>query len=186
MAICILVVDHEEKAYQLWEKLQINKEKISNFELIEPNLKENSFEPNQSQKNNLPKRVKINEVKLLNPKISREERQRKMAKWLMPFGFVAGLTFSGMTDLSTFSDLGFNSASEPIIGGLLGMASGWIGSFFAARSVSNNQEDDLKDIFKRNKQGAWLILLETPLEIDLPWPSIKEIDPSEIINLNLI
>ena len=44
MAICILVLDQEEKAYDLWEKLKLNKAQITNFEVIEPtfDLKGNS------------------------------------------------------------------------------------------------------------------------------------------------
>ena len=93
-----------------------------------------------------------------------------MSAWLMPFGFVAGLIFSGMTNLSTFSNLGFSKTAEPLIGGLLGMTSGWIGSFFAAMSVNTYQED-IKSLIKRNEQGLWLVLLETPSEIEPP-PSI--------------
>ena len=103
----------------------------------------------------------------------------------MPFGFLAGLTFSGMTNLKTFAGLGLNSWGEAVSGGVLGMISGWIGSFFASRSV-NPSKEDIKGLVKRNKEGFWLILLETPLEIELPWQAIQEINPREIINLNLI
>ena len=108
-----------------------------------------------------------------------------MSTWLMPFGFIAGLTFAGMTNLNTFSNLGFSKASEPFIGGLVGMGSGWIGSFIGARSV-NTSKEDLKSLFKRNEQGFWLILLETPLEIELPWGAINQTNPIETVNLHLM
>ncbi len=187
MTICILVINQEEKAYELWEKLQAHNAKITNFKVIEPNTNptKSSIESTNYKGETSPPKVKINEIKLFNPKISRKERQTKMATWLIPFGFIAGLTFSGMTDLNTFSRFGFASAMEPFIGGLLGMSAGLIGSFFAARSVNTNQ-DDLKSVFKLNEQGKWLILLETSLEIEPPWELMREINPIEIINLNQI
>ena len=66
----------------------------------------------------LPKKVNINEVKLLNPKLSRKDRQKKMSLWLMPFGFIAGLTFSGKTNLQTFSGFGLSHSTETFIGKL--------------------------------------------------------------------
>ena len=101
------------------------------------------------------------------------------------FWIPAGLTFSGMTGLDTFSKFGLGGIGETLAGGLLGMGSGWIGSFFAVRSVNSYQEE-LKGIFKSNEQGRWLILLETPLETELPWQTIREINPIEIVNLNVI
>ena len=64
------------------------------------------------------------------------------------------------------------------------MISGWIGSFFGARSVNSSQED-IKSLLKFNENGLWLILMETPYETELPWKLIREIRPVEIINLNL-
>ena len=68
MAICILVLDQEEKAYELWEKLQLNKAQITNFKVIEPafDIKENSKQVNANKRETLPPKVKINEVKLFN------------------------------------------------------------------------------------------------------------------------
>ncbi len=103
----------------------------------------------------------------------------------MPFGFVAGITFSGMTGLETFSRFGLGQYSEIVTGGILGMISGWIGSFFASRTVTTSSTEDLKGILKFNEKGYWLILIETPFEIEPPWALIKEKNPIEIFNLNL-
>ena len=59
-----------------------------------------------------------------------------MKNWLMPFGFLAGLSFSNMTNLTTFSFLNLNTFGESLVGGLLGLGSGYIGSFFAAGSIN--------------------------------------------------
>ena len=62
-----------------------------------------------------------------------------MARWLMPFGFIAGIAFSKMTNLSTFSFIGLNNIGESLIGGLLGMGSGYLGSIFASASINLNR-----------------------------------------------
>ena len=38
MTICVLVLNQEEKAYELWEKLQKNNAQITNFKVIEPQI----------------------------------------------------------------------------------------------------------------------------------------------------
>ena len=101
----------------------------------------------------------------------------------MPFGFIAGLTFSQMTGLQTFSGLGLGPVGEPLIGSLLGMTSGLIGSYVAAASINPDQNDDIRKLTKRNADGYWLLLLETPLEIELPWALMKEINHIEIVRL---
>ena len=66
-----------------------------------------------------------------------------MAKWLMPFGFMAGLTFTFMTGLQTFKGLGLGSLGEPLIGSLLGMMSGWMGTYAASLSVKSDNNDQI-------------------------------------------
>ena len=109
-----------------------------------------------------------------------------MALWLMPFGFIAGLTFSLMTGLNTFENLGIRigSWSEPLIAGLLGMASGWIGSYTAAFSVNSEKNDELRSLRRLGEEGKWLLLLETPFGVELPWQFIQEINPSQIVRFN--
>ncbi len=187
MATCILVLKQENTAYELWEKLKNCQIQITKYQVIEPTSKSsgNSMKTENLDNSRILEVVKLENVKLLNPILSRKERQKKMSLWLMPFGFIAGITFAGMTNLKTFSNFGFSQSGETIIGGLLGMGSGWIGSFFGARSV-NSSNEDLKRLVKYNEQGFWLILLETPYEVELPWQLIKGVEPAEIINLDLI
>ncbi len=176
-----------KKAYALWEELKTNPTSITKFQVIEPDLREKDASNNEEsfQADELPEKVKIKNIKFLNPNISSKERQQKMSFWLIPFGFLAGITFSKMTGLQTFSDLGFSQINETLAGGLLGMAAGWIGSFFAARSVNQSQED-LKELLKFHEKGFWLVLLETPFESEPPWLLIKRANPIEIVNLDLI
>ncbi len=69
-------------------------------------------------------------IKFLNPTLARKERQKTLATWLIPFGFIAGISFSLMTDLKTFTDMGFPNQLEKLLGGLVVMISGALGSFF--------------------------------------------------------
>ena len=48
----------------------------------------------------------IDKVALLNPNLTRQQRQRGRARWLMPFGFLAGGTFTKITTLTTFASFG--------------------------------------------------------------------------------
>ncbi len=192
MAICIIVLKNEESAYQLQEKIQATSLHLLSFELIEP-ISKTSENPDLNKKStnlnnaNTPsyplKKVNINAVKLLNPKLSRRIRQKNMALWLMPFGFIAGLTFSGMTDLNTFEKIGLSGFGETIFGGFLGMGSGLIGSYFAAASV-NPYQKDIENLRKFNEKGLWLLFIQTPLEIEPPWTLIQEINPIEIVSIN--
>ncbi len=186
MAICILVLEQEETVFELWETIKSFPTQIRKYQVIEPISKrvEDSQRSERQGKCEIFEVVKFENVELLNPMLSRKERQKQMALWLMPFGFIAGLTFAGMTNLQTFSRFGFSQSGETLIGGLLGMGSGWIGSLFGARSVNSSQED-IKSLARYNEKGLWLILMETPYETELPWKLIREIKPLEIINLNL-
>ena len=186
MAICILVLEQEETVFELWESIKNFPTQIRKYQVIEPISKksQDSMRSKRQNKSDIFEIVKFENVELLNPKLSRKERQKQMALWLIPFGFIAGLTFAGMTNLQTFSKFGFSQSGETISGALLGMISGWIGSFFGARSVNSSQED-IKSLLKFNERGLWLILMETPFETELPWKLIREIKPVEIINLNI-
>jgi hypothetical protein len=104
-----------------------------------------------------------------------------MRKWLMPFGFIAGIAFSNMTNLSTFSFLGLNNIGESFMGGLLGMGSGYLGSIVSSASINVNRNKELRSIIDFNKEGKWLVLLENQIGTELPWALIKQSDPSDII-----
>ena len=88
--------------------------------------------------NNFIKSQLMEEIRILNPKLDRKLRQKDMSRWLMPFGFIAGIAFSNMTNLSTFSFLGLNNIGETLIGGLLGMGSGYLGSVVSSASINLN------------------------------------------------
>ncbi|MCP9912002.1 MULTISPECIES: hypothetical protein [Synechococcales] len=121
------------------------------------------------------------EVARLNPAIARRNRQRTMARWLIPFGFLAGLTFTYITDLDTFAFAG--AWSQHLIGALLGMGSGWMGSFAAAASVSSEEDDRIRSLRNRVEEGNWLLLAETANGVEMPWISLQQAKPLAVVRL---
>ena len=185
------ILQGEEEANELLQKLFQASTPITDCDLIKPLSNENSSFQNKSKDfprfNQISKEkeaVSFETVKLLNPKLAQKLRRKTLTLWLMPFGFITGLAFSQMTGLRTFSELGFPSQLEQLIGGFLGMGAGWIGGFFAAGNADKELDDDLRTLRQKSKEGLWLLLIETPMETELPWKTLKEINPIEIIKLN--
>ena len=133
--------------------------------------------------NSFFKSEEIENIRILNPKLDRKIRQKNMSKWLIPFGFIAGIAFSNMTNLSTFSFLGLNNIGESFMGGLLGMGSGYLGSIVSSASINVDRNKELRSIIDLNKEGKWLVLLENQIGTELPWALIKQSEPKDIIFL---
>ncbi len=189
--ICVVVFDQKSQANQLGDELLGSETPMRQCKLVVPASstdatlnKENIQQSQIESQSRALEKVQINKVKLLNPKLTKELNQKNMSRWLMPFGFIAGLTFTKMTGLTTFSDLGLSPWSEPVIGSLLGMGSGWIGSHVAAASVNLDENDDLSSLRRLNEEGKWLLLVETPLEIELPWQLVQETNPIDIVRIS--
>jgi hypothetical protein len=125
--------------------------------------------------------TRLEDVVELNPAFSRQRRQRQMALWLIPFGFFAGLTFTQITELRTFSALG--PWGEPLMGGLLGMGSGWMGSFVAAASVNAEGDDRLRTLRNRLEEGGWLLLFQPAVGAEVPWALLREARPKAVVRL---
>jgi hypothetical protein len=124
----------------------------------------------------------ISTVAELNPALARQRRQRSMATWLIPFGFLAGLTFTFITDLDTFAFAG--PFGSHLIGGLLGLGSGWMGSFAAAASVSSESDDRVRALRNRLDEGNWLLLIETATGVEMPWTRLQDARPRAVVRLN--
>ncbi len=188
MAICIVVLTGAEEANQLAQKLATAATPLIRCDLIRPKGIQTSSAQEKTPRNEEGMASELNPVdietiELLNPNLSKKSRQKRMALWLLPFGFIAGFTFTKLTGLTTFSELGFGYLGESLSGGLVGMASGWMGSYVASASVSSTNTEDIVAIKKLSENGLWLLLLETPLEIELPWNILREDKNLEIFRL---
>jgi len=181
----VIILKEKRPAKELLLNLREAQTPILNCDLVEPldntanidNLISDTSEEvfvNQSSFNN---------IKLLNPNLSRKDRQKTLATWLIPFGFIAGLSFSEMTGLKTFADMGFPNQLEKLLGGLIGMISGLMGSFFSAGGISRETDDDLRALRKKSEDGFWLLILELPIEIEPPWSILQKTDSLEIITI---
>ncbi len=73
------------------------------------------------------------EFGLIDPNEQAGKQATLMSYWLVPFGFVAGVGFSLLTGLQTFAWAG--EIGNHLIGGLLGAASGGLGSIFVGGGV---------------------------------------------------
>ena len=118
MPVCVLVLNQRDAAERLVTSLREAGTHLLRVALVAPD-----DEPAAS---GVLTTERIDEVDLLNPSLTRNRRQRSMSRWLMPFGFLAGATFTQITTLDTFAR--FGTFGELVIGGLLGLGSGLMGS----------------------------------------------------------
>ena len=186
MTKCILIFDELEKCLDLLKVFENKSIQLSEVLIVKPEISKIDTKGMDLLNKHDDKSYEIQpieKIRVLNPKLDREIRQKSMRIWLMPFGFFAGLAFSNMTNLTTFSFLGLNNFGELIFGGLLGMGSGFLGSFFASASINLNRNKEIRSILNLNKQGKWLMLLENQIESELPWFLIKESESKDIIFL---
>ncbi len=182
MTKCILVFDDFEKCLNLTNTFQEKSIFLSESTIIIPkNKRLSKIQQSTINKFNFIKIEALENIRVLNPKLDRQLRQQSMKKWLMPFGFIAGLTFSNMTNLSTFSFLGLDSFGESLVGGALGTASGYLGSIVSSASINLNRNKEIRSIINLNKDGKWLMLIESQIGHELPWNLIKESKSQDII-----
>ncbi len=73
------------------------------------------------------------EFGLIDPNEQAKKQSRLMSFWLVPFGFVSGLTFNLLTGLNTFPWAG--DVGNVVIGGLLGAGAGAMGALFVGGGV---------------------------------------------------
>lgn len=101
------------------------------------------------------------EIGLIDPKERAGRLAKLMSFWLIPFGFLAGTTFSLITNLNTFAWAG--ELGNHLIGGVLGAISGALGSFFVGGGVGlTSGSGDALPYRNRLAQGKYLIVVQGP------------------------
>ena len=185
MSKYVILLKEKQQAKELLSKLREAQTPILNYDLVEPLDNKKGIENSNLDSNEdvFANQSSFKNIKLLNPALAKKDRQKTLATWLIPFGFIAGLSFSQMTDLKTFANMGFPNPLEKLLGGLVGMISGALGSFFSAGGTNQETLDDLRVIRKKSEEGYWLLILELPMEIEPPWEILKQTDTLEIINI---
>ncbi|TGG77884.1 MAG: hypothetical protein ERJ67_05835 [Aphanocapsa feldmannii 277cV] len=124
----------------------------------------------------------LDSLERLNPRLLQQRRQRLMASWLVPFGFLAGVTFTFITDLDTFAFAG--TIGSHLLGGLLGSLSGLLGSFVASQSVSGEEDDRIRQLISRADEGLPLLYLRTQPGHELPWKLLQQAATSSLVRLD--
>ncbi|MEM7796933.1 MAG: hypothetical protein AAF579_21095 [Cyanobacteria bacterium P01_C01_bin.118] len=97
------------------------------------------------------------EFGLQTPKEAAWSQFKRMAVWLMPFGFGGGFVFDTITGLNTFEWTG--RLGNQLLGGILGAGSGLMGSFFIGGGPAllfNNNETPYRD---RIANGEYLVVV---------------------------
>lgn len=128
-----------------------------------------------------PGETPFGQVEVLNPQLRQQRLQQTMAFWLVPFGFFAGVTFTVMTNLDTFAFAGF--WGNRLIGGLLGLIAGFLGSFAASSGVDSSNEDRLRQLRNRSEEGCWLLVVESRAGQDMPWKELQRVRPQAVVAL---
>ena len=175
MPACVLVLQERAAAETLVQDLEKSGTPLVRVVLVAP-------EQSGAAESGRLKAEQIDAVDLLNPNMARSRRQRSMSRWLMPFGFMAGLTFTQITTLETFAR--FGAVGEALIGGLLGLGSGLMGSYAAAASVPSENEDGVRILRNRHNEQFWLLLLETQAGLELPWQLVQKVRPQQVVRLS--
>jgi hypothetical protein len=98
------------------------------------------------------------EFGLLDPYESAWKQIRLMATWLIPFGFLAGVGFSVLTDLNTFAWAG--EIGNHFIGGLLGALSATMGSIFVGGGAGLVLSGDVLPYRNRLEAGKYLVVVK--------------------------
>jgi hypothetical protein len=64
------------------------------------------------------------------------------------------------------------------------MGSGLMGSYAAAASVPSENEDGVRILRNRSSERFWLLLLETPPGLEVPWQLVQKSRPQQVVRLS--
>jgi hypothetical protein len=120
------------------------------------------------------------EFGLIDKKEEAGKQVKFMAVWLVPFGFIAGISFNSVTGLETFPWAG--EVGNRIIGGLLGGVSGALGSIVAGgglgKIIGGSDEVPYRN---RLDAGKYLIIVQGSETLNRDATRIlRRFDPEDI------
>lgn len=99
------------------------------------------------------------EYGLIDPNDQAWKQIKRMALWVVPFGFAGGVTFNISTGLNTFPWAG--TLGNQIIGGILGAMGGAMGSFFIGGGVGLGfGSGDALSYRNRLNAGKYLVVVK--------------------------
>jgi hypothetical protein len=120
------------------------------------------------------------EYGLINPDQQARKGAKRLAYWLIPFGFVAGYLFNWLTDIEIFPLIG--EVGNHIIGGLLGAASGGLGAYVVGGGVGLTVgSGDALPYRNRLNAGKYLIVVKgTEALIGRATSVLRQFEPENI------
>ncbi|MEO0768608.1 MAG: hypothetical protein AAFY72_04110 [Cyanobacteria bacterium J06649_4] len=98
------------------------------------------------------------EYGLIDPNEEAWKQIKRMAIWVIPFGFFGGVTFNLSTGLNTFPWAG--TLGNQLIGGVLGAMGGAMGSFFIGGGVGIGFGKDAVSYRNRLNAGKYLLVVK--------------------------
>jgi hypothetical protein len=99
------------------------------------------------------------EFGFIDPTVSAKKQATLMSYWLVPFGFIAGVTFSVATQYNLFPWAGM--IGNHIFGGIFGAIAGAMGSFFVGGGVGlSSGGGDALPYRNRLKQGKYILAVQ--------------------------
>ena len=101
MTKSIVIFEDIDKCIQLFDVFKEKSVMLSEAILIPPiseKISSDETELLNAKANILFKSQNFEDIRILNPKLDRKIRQQDMSRWLMTFGFIAGIAFSNMTN----------------------------------------------------------------------------------------
>lgn len=99
------------------------------------------------------------EYGLIDPREQAWKQIKRMALWVVPFGFAGGVAFNLSTGLNTFPWAG--TLGNQILGGLLGAIGGAMGSFFIGGGTGIGfGSGDALSYRNRIKAGKYLVVVK--------------------------
>lgn len=120
------------------------------------------------------------EFGLIDPNEQAIKQAKFMSYWLVPFGFVAGVTFNLLTGLQTFAWAG--EFGNYAIAGLLGAASGGLGSLFVGGGVGLiSGGGDALPYRNRLNAGKYLVVVQgAPILTQQATRILRQFDPETL------
>ena len=103
MTKSIVIFEDIDKCVQLFDVFKEKSVMFSEAILIPPTIEKITLEDTEllnAKANILFKSQNFEDIRILNPKLDRKIRQKDMSRWLMPFGFIAGIASVSYTHLT--------------------------------------------------------------------------------------
>jgi hypothetical protein len=120
------------------------------------------------------------EFGLINPDNEAAVQSRRLAYWLIPFGFAAGYAFNVLTGIEILSWA--NGVINNILGGLFGAGAGALGALFSGGAAGwTVASGDALAYRNRLNSGKYLIILRgSDAEVELATRIIRQFEPENL------